>query len=162
MNSQFIKLYIEFEEQGLNPTEVSIMSHLYNYGELSLKNNWIKNGMVFVKYLRESLADQINVSKDTITRTVKSLEDKGWIIAKRQRNAATIYFLPQYEFNSSVRKTQIATPENANCNQNYTNLNKLHANTVNTGSAAKNESVVDKVKQWSQATQQKLGLTFSS
>ncbi|MCL0330631.1 MarR family winged helix-turn-helix transcriptional regulator [Apilactobacillus xinyiensis] len=161
MNNKFIKHYIEFEEQGLNPTEVSIMSHLYNYGELSFKNNWVKNGMVFVKYLRESLAEQINVSKETVTRTVKNLEAKGWIITKRQRNAATIYFLPKYDFNLSDRKCQFDTLEMANCNQNYTDL-KLHNNTVNTESATKNESVVDKVKQWGKTTQQKLGLTFSS
>ncbi|MCL0312904.1 MarR family transcriptional regulator [Apilactobacillus sp. TMW 2.2459] len=162
MNNQFIKHYIQFEEDGLNPTEVSVMSHLYNYGELSIKNNWIKNGMVFVKYLRESLANQINVSKDTITRTVQALEEKGWIVAQRQRNAATVYFLPKYQSDSLVRKTQIASPENANCNQNYTDFNYLHSNTVNTGNDVQTTPVVDRVQQWAKATKQKVGLTFTS
>ncbi|TPR48162.1 MarR family transcriptional regulator [Apilactobacillus micheneri] len=122
MNNQFTKSFKAFEEDGLNPTAVSILNHLYDYGNLSVKNNWIENGVVFVKYMRETLAEQINVSKDTITRALKTIEEKGWIKVKHVKNAANVYFLTKYyDLNSGLKK-QNATTGNANCNMNQTNF----------------------------------------
>lgn len=151
MTEQFIKNYAEFEKAGFRPTEVSILSHLYDYGNLSVKNGWIENGVVFVKYLRSSLASKINVSVDTITRSLKVIEDKGWIKVKRQKNAASIYYLPKYNDVNSDIDTQNASTENANCNMNQTNFkhtNNKHKDTIvtkkdnNSQSSSVNESEI--------------------
>ncbi|TPR21465.1 hypothetical protein DY102_07175 [Apilactobacillus timberlakei] len=142
MNNQFTKNFGAFEDDGLNPTASSVATHLYDYGNLSVKNGWIKDGMVFVKCMRESLAEKINVSVDTITRTLRVLEDKGWIIVKRQRNAANIYFLPKYyDLNSDI-KQQNATLENANCNQSQTNFKQSYTNETDvTCKSSKNKQI---------------------
>ncbi|UQS85832.1 MarR family transcriptional regulator (plasmid) [Apilactobacillus apisilvae] len=142
MNSQFIKNYTEFEKAGFRPTEVSILSHLYDYGNLSVKNGWIEDGVVFVKYLRSSLASKINVSVDTITRSLKVIEDRGWIKVKRQKNAASIYYLPKYNDVNSGLDTQNASTENANCNMNQTKFKQSYTNETNvTCKSSKNEQI---------------------
>ncbi|TPR41291.1 MarR family transcriptional regulator [Apilactobacillus micheneri] len=142
MNTQFTKNFNAFEKAGFKPTEVSILNHLYDYGNLSYKNGWVKNDMVFVKCLRESLAATINVSKDTITRALTNIENKGWLIVERQKNAANIYFLPKYYNLNSDLKEQNATTENANCNQSQTNFKQSYTSETNvTCKSSKNEQI---------------------
>ena len=174
--TKFYKMYEQFEESGLKPTQVSVMAHLYDRMSLSIKNDFKdENGEYFVIYTVKTLAEKINVDSSTISRVFSSLEKSGWIEIKRSRKADVPNFikLPKYDFNeleeavvednsSESRETNVSSMlQNAmsgvaKCNASYTNniYTDKHINTVNT-EKPENDFKIDqqrKLQMWENAT----------
>ncbi|MCT3397100.1 hypothetical protein [Lentilactobacillus hilgardii] len=100
MAKQFRRSYVYFEQQGLNPTESVIMTHLFDRMESSIHHQKYfdqQQQAFFVIYTCDQLAAEINVTSKTVGRAFNRLEKKGWL--KRTVIKGVNYrriFLPKY------------------------------------------------------------------
>ncbi|GLB47407.1 hypothetical protein WR164_13860 [Philodulcilactobacillus myokoensis] len=130
----YLKQYLEFEESGLKPSEVSVLVHLYDRMNLSIRNDSFydkKYNASYVIYPRTELARRMNINPSTITRTIKKLVKKGWIIIKKQFNAPNKFFLPHFILPESYT-AQNTTSKSAKCNSNQTDYNHTNKCTSET------------------------------
>lgn len=99
ISTHFQKLYTDFFKAGLNPTEVAILTVIYNRNQLSMNNPKFYDKQLDDHYVVYPIADlkaEINVSESTIKRTLKTLEKKGWIILKRSKlSRVNLIFIAQ-------------------------------------------------------------------
>lgn len=133
-NTQFYKQYHVFEEAGLKPNEVSILTHLYDRMHLSIQNNNFydkKYNGYFVIYTREEMAQRINLSMSTITRICKHLVKLGWIVLKQQFNAPNRVFLPHFIL-PKTHERHHEEPKSSKCDYNQTELNHTNQFTNDT------------------------------
>lgn len=99
ISTHFQKLYTDFFKAGLNPTEVALLTVIYNRNQLSMNNPKFYDKQLNDHYVVYPIADlkaEINVSESTIKRTLKTLEKKGWIILKRSKlSRVNLIFIAQ-------------------------------------------------------------------
>ncbi|TPR50745.1 helix-turn-helix domain-containing protein [Apilactobacillus micheneri] len=162
---QFYKQYAQFEEAGLKPNEVSVLSHLYDRMNLSFGRKAYydkKQNGYYVIYTREELADKINLVASTVSRIIKKLSDKKWIIIKKQFNAPNKYFLPKFIFEkrhaSENAPSHVAKEDS---NQTDSSQTDRGSNTVNTENNNKYTGE-DKLTQWIKSTNSVVGLTLNT
>ncbi|MCL0319400.1 replication initiator protein A [Apilactobacillus xinyiensis] len=162
---QFIKLDTSvLKNKKLNSDEKIVLSLLNDRMKSSMQRNDFydtKKGAFYVIYTIDEIMDVINVAKATAVKILKKLENLGYVTKQKTYSRATKLFLPKFKFenttSSEIEPTQVQNLEsNQKTNQN------LHNNTINTDTKNKNVILLDQIKQWSKATKQKVGLTFSS
>lgn len=98
MNCTFKKQYDAFAEEGLNPTEVCILTNIYNRYQLSVQHSDFfdrNQNDYYVIYTGKDLAKELNVSVSTIKREIKTLVKKQWLQIKRAFNRVNLIFIPQ-------------------------------------------------------------------
>lgn len=98
MNCTFKKQYDAFAEEGLNPTEVCILTNIYNRYQLSVQHSDFfdrNQNDYYVIYTGKDLAKELNVSVSTIKREIKTLVKKHWLQIKRAFNRVNLIFIPQ-------------------------------------------------------------------
>lgn len=98
MNCTFKKQYDAFAEEGLNPTEVCILTNIYNRYQLSVQHSDFfdrSQNDYYVIYTGKDLAKELNVSVSTIKREIKTLVKKQWLQIKRAFNRVNLIFIPQ-------------------------------------------------------------------
>lgn len=98
MNCTFKKQYDAFAEEGLNPTEVCILTNIYNRYQLSVQHSDFfdhNQNDYYVIYTGKDLAKELNVSVSTIKREIKILVKKHWLQIKRAFNRVNLIFIPQ-------------------------------------------------------------------
>ena len=98
MNCTFKKQYDAFAEEGLNPTEVCILTNIYNRYQLSVQHSDFfdrNQNDYYVIYTGKDLAKELNVSVSTIKREIKMLVKKHWLQIKRAFNRVNLIFIPQ-------------------------------------------------------------------
>lgn len=98
MNCTFKKQYDAFAEEGLNPTEVCILTNIYNRYQLSVQHEDFfdrSQNDFYVIYTGKDLAKELNVSVSTIKREIKTLVKKRWLQIKRAFNRVNLIFIPQ-------------------------------------------------------------------
>ncbi|MCL0329842.1 replication initiator protein A [Apilactobacillus xinyiensis] len=133
-NTQFYKQYHVFEEAGLRPNEVSILTHLYDRMNLSIQNNNFydkKYNSYYVIYTREEMAQRIHLSLSTITRVCKRLVKLGWLVLKSQFNAPNRVFLPHFILPKTHARHN-EQPKTSECTSNQTELNHTNQFTNDT------------------------------
>lgn len=107
MDCTFKKQYDAFAKDGLNPTEVCILTNIYNRYQLSVQHSDFfdrTQNDYYVVYTGKDLAKELNVSVSTIKREIKLLVKKNWLQIKRAVNRVNLIFIPQ------ERKPVMATP----------------------------------------------------
>lgn len=85
---------------NINDRGIAIYNELLNRYYYSLKNNFKdKNGNICVIYTQKELMLKFNFSKGTIIKYLKELEDKGYIIQRKQgyKQSNLIYFPKKQE-----------------------------------------------------------------
>ncbi|MCK8607244.1 replication initiator protein A [Apilactobacillus ozensis] len=171
--NQFVQLDMNvLKNNDLNSDEKITLSLILDRMKSSIKRLSFYDDRredYYVVYPIQELMDILGVGKNTVIKVLKKLEYLGLIIKQRAFNQATRIFISSAMMAKNIvdeeiqkASVNIKPSKSQKINFNQKINHKKYNNTVNTESAAKNESVVDKIKQWSQATQQKLGLTFSS
>lgn len=130
ISTHFQKLYTDFFKAGLNPTEVALLTVIYNRNQLSINNPKFYDKELDDHYVVYPVADlkaEINVSESTIKRTLKTLEKKGWIILKRSKiSRVNLIFIAQdkkVEDYTEKKSSQEKTIED-NCNEQKATLSK--------------------------------------
>lgn len=141
ISTHFQKLYTDFFKAGLNPTEVALLTVIYNRNQLSMNNPKFYDKEFndhYVVYPVADLKTEINVSESTIKRTLKTLEKKGWIILKRSKlSRVNLIFIAQDKKvkidskNDIEKKTSQEEVVEDNCNEQKTLLNEETENGVN-------------------------------
>lgn len=184
MPKQFVKTYSFFENQGLKPNEVCVLSHLADRMESSMKRDkyFDKDEHAnFVIYTQQQLGAQINLSAKAVGNIYDRLEEKGWI--KRVAIKGVSYkriFLPRYTpadfpyfFNLHLAEETSGTPwKKLPLNQTLIiQTNQKSCNTVNTGEPArmtksqsskpkqetKTFKATSEITRWQNATHAELG-----
>lgn len=132
IQNTFQKQYNDFFNAGLNPTEVAILTFIYNRYQLSENNkqffDQIQNDY-YVIFPVSELKQKINVSESTVKRTLKGLQEKNWIILKRAKNSRVnlIFIVPDKKVNKSLEKElefksdEELEQKSDNCNNQNTN-----------------------------------------
>lgn len=130
ISTHFQKLYTDFFKAGLNPTEVALLTVIYNRNQLSMNNPKFYDKELDDYYVIYPVADlkaEINVSESTIKRTLKTLENKGWIILKRSKvSRVNLIFITQdkkVKDYTEEKKSQEKVVED-NCNEQKATLSK--------------------------------------
>lgn len=98
MESTFQKQYFAFSKAGLNPTEVCILTNIYNRYQLSCTHsNFFDNqeNDYYVIYTYDELAKDLNISISTVKREFKKLVKLNWLSIKRAFNRVNLIFIPQ-------------------------------------------------------------------
>lgn len=123
MDFTFKKQYNAFAESGLNPTEVCILTNIYNRYQLSVQHSDFfdrnKNDY-YVIYTGKDLAKELNVSISTIKREIKTLVKKNWLQIKRAFNRVNLIFIPQCRkliINEQRAQVQDAQNDNSYANE---------------------------------------------
>lgn len=134
ISTHFQKLYTDFFKAGLNPTEVALLTVIYNRNQLSMNNPKFYDKEFddhYVVYPVADLKTEINVSESTIKRTLKTLEKKGWIILKRSKlSRVNLIFIAQDKKvknnteNDAEKKTFQEEVVEDNCNEQKALLGK--------------------------------------
>lgn len=134
ISTHFQKLYTDFFKAGLNPTEVALLTVIYNRNQLSMNNPKFYDKQLDDHYVVYPIADlkaEINVSESTIKRTLKTLEKKGWIILKRSKlSRVNLIFIAQDKKvknnteNDAEKKTFQEEVVEDNCNEQKALLGK--------------------------------------
>lgn len=138
ISTHFQKLYTDFFKAGLNPTEVALLTVIYNRNQLSMNNPQFYDKELDDHYVIYPVADlkaEINVSESTIKRTLKTLEKKGWIILKRSKlSRVNLIFIAQDKKVKDYTEKKISQEKvvEDNCNKQKTTLIKETSNSVNT------------------------------
>ncbi|KAL3949601.1 replication initiator protein A [Lactobacillus hilgardii] len=84
-----------------------------------------KFGDSYIIFKREELAEYLDVTVKTVTKILKSLVKKGYLIVKHQFNAASKLFLPKFENGKSTSmpvKEEITSPFGKNLPSNKSTL----------------------------------------
>jgi hypothetical protein len=84
-----------------------------------------KFGDSYIIFKREELAEYLDVTVKTVTKILKSLVKKGYLIVKHQFNAASKLFLPKFENEKSTSmpvKEEITSPFGKNLPSNKSTL----------------------------------------
>lgn len=138
ISTHFQKLYTDFFKAGLNPTEVALLTVIYNRNQLSMNNPKFYDKELddhYVVYPVADLKTEINVSESTIKRTLKTLEKKGWIILKRSKfSRVNLIFIAQDKKvkEYTEKKTSQEKVVEDNCNKQRTTLSKETQNSLKT------------------------------
>lgn len=137
ISTHFQKLYTDFFKAGLNPTEVALLTVIYNRNQLSMNNPKFYDKELDDHYVVYPVADlkaEINVSESTIKRTLKTLEKKGWIILKRSKiSRVNLIFIAQdkkVEDYTEKKSSQEKAIED-NCNEQKATLSKETKSSAN-------------------------------
>ena len=69
MTNIFLKVNKDLFQLGLNPTELLVLAQIMEF-QTNTKNCFISD---------KALAEQFNVSEKTVSRSLKALEDRGFI-----------------------------------------------------------------------------------
>lgn len=98
--NQFIRHFTSLENQGLNPTAVSIMSHIYDRMQSSVKRPAKyfdqEQKAFFVIYTAPQMANEINVSVKTVRRYFEDLKSLGYLNLINTDDCTTYHiFTPQ-------------------------------------------------------------------
>lgn len=96
IQSNFKKQYSVFSQEGLNPTEVCILTNIYNRYNLSQNNADFFDKEVndyYVIYTNADLSKELNVSVSTIKREIHTLVKKSWIKIKRFQHRVNKIFI---------------------------------------------------------------------
>lgn len=120
MNCTFKKQYDAFAEEGLNPTEVCILTNIYNRYQLSVQHSDFfdrNQNDYYVIYTGKDLAKELNVSVSTIKREIKTLVKKHWLQIKRAFNRVNLIFIPQCR--KPVMDSQSAQVQNTQDDNSY-------------------------------------------
>lgn len=120
MNCTFKKQYDAFAEEGLNPTEVCILTNIYNRYQLSVQHSDFfdrNQNDYYVIYTGKDLAKELNVSVSTIKREIKTLVKKQWLQIKRAFNRVNLIFIPQCR--KLVMDDQSAQVQDVQANNSY-------------------------------------------
>lgn len=120
MNCTFKKQYDAFAEEGLNPTEVCILTNIYNRYQLSVQHSDFfdrSQNDYYVIYTGKDLAKELNVSVSTIKREIKTLVKKQWLQIKRAFNRVNLIFIPQCR--KLVMDDQSAQVQDVQANNSY-------------------------------------------
>lgn len=120
MDSTFKKQYDAFAEDGLNPTEVCILTNIYNRYQLSVQHsNFFDRNQndFYVIYTGKDLAKELNVSVSTIKREIKTLVKKQWLQIKRAFNRVNLIFIPQCR--KPIMDDQSAQAQDAQADNSY-------------------------------------------
>lgn len=138
ISTHFQKLYTDFFKAGLNPTEVAILTVIYNRNQLSMNNPKFYDKQLDDHYVVYPIADlkaEINVSESTIKRTLKTLEKKGWIILKRSKlSRVNLIFIAQDKKVGTKTEEKISKEssiEESNGSSKAHNYSSLHYEKVN-------------------------------
>lgn len=120
MNCTFKKQYDAFAEEGLNPTEVCILTNIYNRYQLSVQHSDFfdrNQNDYYVIYTGKDLAKELNVSVSTIKREIKTLVKKQWLQIKRAFNRVNLIFIPQCR--KPVMDSQSAQAQDVQVDNSY-------------------------------------------
>lgn len=120
MNFTFKKQYDAFAEDGLNPTEVCILTNIYNRYQLSVQHSDFfdrNQNDFYVIYTGKDLAKELNVSVSTIKREIKTLVKKQWLQIKRAFNRVNLIFIPQCR--KPIMDNQSAQAQDAQADNSY-------------------------------------------
>ena len=120
MDSTFKKQYDAFAEDGLNPTEVCILTNIYNRYQLSIQHSDFfdrNQNDYYVIYTGKDLAKELNVSVSTIKREIKTLVKKQWLQIKRAFNRVNLIFIPQCR--KPIMDDQSAQAQDAQADNSY-------------------------------------------
>lgn len=120
MNFTFKKQYDAFAEDGLNPTEVCILTNIYNRYQLSIQHSDFfdhNQNDYYVIYTGKDLAKELNVSVSTIKREIKTLVKKQWLQIKRAFNRVNLIFIPQCR--KPIMDNQSAQAQDAQADNSY-------------------------------------------
>ncbi|APR08778.1 hypothetical protein [Lentilactobacillus parabuchneri] len=103
---QFIRQFNFFEKKGFNPTKCSIINHLYDRMESSIKrplDYFDKDKKAFfIIYSNEQMARDINVSVRTVANYMAELADEQWITRyNTPTNSTYRIFIPRFATASS-------------------------------------------------------------
>lgn len=98
---QFIRQFNFFEKKGFNPTKCSILNHLYDRMESSIKRPLdyfdTDKRAFFIIYSNEQMAKDINVSVRTVASYMDQLVDEKWITRYNTKTNATYrIFIPRF------------------------------------------------------------------
>lgn len=98
---QFIRQFNFFEKKGFNPTKCSIINHLYDRMESSIKrplDYFDKDKRAFfIIYSNEQMAKDINVSVRTVASYMNQLVDEKWITRYNTKTNSTYrIFIPRF------------------------------------------------------------------
>lgn len=98
---QFIRQFNFFEKKGFNPTKCSIINHLYDRMESSIKrplDYFDKDKRAFfIIYSNEQMARDINVSVRTVANYMAELVDEQWITRYNTPTNSTYHiFIPRF------------------------------------------------------------------
>lgn len=106
-----------------------------------------KFGDSYIIFKREELAEYLDVTVKTVTKILKSLVKKGYLIVKHQFNAASKLFLPKFENEKSTSmpvKEEITSPFGKNLPSNKSTLTnkQITDNTNDTCSRTNSKKIV--------------------
>src|SRR5699024_5693977 len=126
------KAFVENESFKTNmDSNMKLMySLLRDRYELSIKNDWVdQHGNVYCLYSRENLADDINVSVNTIRKCINKLTELNLMREVRKgQGKANFMYISKVNSMSSLRSSKIAHQEGNNLNPNDTDISETEKN----------------------------------
>lgn len=126
----FIKVEMDyFKDSNLKGANEILTYSLFCDRMKASKNNKDffdkKFGDSYIIFKREELAEYLDVTVKTVTKILKSLVKKGYLIVKHQFNAASKLFLPKFENEKSISmpvEEKITSPLGKNLPSNKSTL----------------------------------------
>src|SRR5699024_5054573 len=122
------KAFVEDESFKTNmDSNMKLMySLLRDRYELSIKNNWIdQEGNVYCLYSRDNLADDINISVNTIRKCINKLTELNLMKEVRKgQGKPNFMYISKVESTYSLRSSKIEHQDNNNLNPSDTELSE--------------------------------------
>ncbi|MCL0330553.1 winged helix-turn-helix transcriptional regulator [Apilactobacillus xinyiensis] len=164
MNNQFVKLYTELLDRGLNANEAVAYSLIHDRMQSSVQRADFldkKEQAYYVIYTHDELAEKLHISVRTASKIIGKLVKMELIRIKRQFNKASKIFIDGFEVAKNDTHAEISTPFMQNLHVNHTDLKQTNYtdNTVNTVSDVKTAPVVSEIDNWVKTTHEVVKLT---
>ncbi|OXT10188.1 replication initiator protein A, partial [Streptococcus sp. KR] len=134
LKGRYVIMFIKVEMDYFKDSNLKGANEILTYSLLCDRMKASKNnkdffdkkfGDSYIIFKREELAEYLDVTVKTVTKILKSLVKKGYLIVKHQFNAASKLFLPKFENEKSTSmpvKEEITSPFGKNLPSNKSTL----------------------------------------